>query len=293
MFLLGFILLLTISYGEIFNFRKIGKNLDIKNFLTAIFVGSGFLITLCIILIQHALENNDLSILKDWRLYVGIIMEIFGVWISRKNYELNHSSITAINFSLFLSIILVPIFSFTLTDFFNFSAGINLKISINELIFFLIIYSILLVIYFIDKIKGHINNKLVLFIMPISLSCSMFWTTKMMQIYQGVVYYGIIGFCLLVFFLSAAIIHGEIKNLRKFHIKKILIVASISSVVLPLNIVAIKVLAVEFVSIFKRMSQLKVALWLERKENLPSKKDIVVIIGLLLTTVSMFIITMF
>lgn len=292
MFLLGFILLLTISYGEIFNFRKIGKNLDIKNFLTAIFVGSGFLITLGIIIFQHALETSDNSIIKDWRLYVGIVMEIFGVWISRKNYELNHDSITSINFSLFLSIILVPIFSFALTDFFGFSSGINLNISIGELLLFLLIYSGLLIIYFSDKINGHINNKFVLFIMPIALSCSMFWTTKMMQVYQGVIYYGIIGFCLFVFFLSASVFHGEIKNIRKFHLKKVLLVASISSVVLPLNIIAIKILAVEFVSILKRMSQLKVAIWLERKDKAPSKKDVFVIIALIITTIYMFVITM-
>lgn len=162
-FIFGFLLLLFISYGEIFNFRTISKFNNIKNILTSVFVGSGFVITLAIILINSKEINTHLEVFNDWRLYLGLCLEIFGVWLTRKNYELNHNNVTAINFSLFFGIILVPLLSFYLTDFFNFSSGINLKYaSVGQLYLFLVVFLVLMIAYFFDKLKGHINNIYVL-----------------------------------------------------------------------------------------------------------------------------------
>ena len=283
---------MLISYGEIFNFRKISKFNNIKNLLTSTFVGSGFIITLAIIFINSKNINEYLEIFSDWRLYIGLCLEIFGVWLTRKNYELNHHSVTAINFSLFFGIILVPLLSFYVTDFFGFSSGINLKYSsVSQLYLFLIIFLVLMIAYFFDKIKGHINNIYVLLLMPLSLSCSMFWTTKMMQIYEGIIYYALVGFSLLIFFLSASILNKEYKNLHFSQIKTFVVISSFSALILPLNILAIKYLAVEFVTLFKRISQLLVAINIDKNHIKINLKDKFVIALLISSTFLMFLST--
>lgn len=291
-FIFGFLLLLFISYGEIFNFRTISKFDKIKNLLTAAFVGSGFIITLSISLINSNKITSHLEVFQDWRLYLGLCLEIFGVWLTRKNYELNHDNVTAINFSLFFGIILVPLLSFYLTDFFNFSSGINLNYSsVGQLYLFLIVFLFLMVAYFFDKIKGHINNIYVLLLMPISLSCSMFWTTKMMQVYNGIIYYALVGFTLSIFFTLVAILHKEYKNLHNSQIKTFMVVSSFSALILPLNIVAIKYLAVEFVTLFKRIGQLLVAINIDRKHKKVTIKDKVILTFLIIATFLMFLAT--
>ncbi len=291
-FIFGFLLLLFISYGEIFNFRTISKFNNIKNILTSVFVGSGFVITLAIIFINSKEINTHLEVFKDWRLYIGLCLEIFGVWLTRKNYELNHDNVTAINFSLFFGIILVPLLSFYLTDFFNFSSGINLKYaSVGQLYSFLVIFLVLMIAYFFDKLKGHINNVYILFLMPISLSCSIFWTTKMMQVYEGIIYYALVGFSLLCFFSIAAILNKEYKNLHSSQTKTFMVIASFSALILPLNILAIKYLAVEFVTLFKRISQLLVAINIDRKHKKVIIKDKIVIVLLIISTFLMFLST--
>lgn len=291
-FILGFLLLLFISYGEIFNFRTISKFNEIKNLLTAVFVGSGFVITLAIIFINSKEINTHLEVFKDWRLYVGLCLEICGVWLTRKNYELNHDSVTAINFSLFFGIILVPLLSFYLTDFFNFSSGINLKYtSVAQLYLFLVVFLVLMIAYFFDKLKGHINNIFILLLMPVSLSCSIFWTTKMMQVYEGIIYYALVGFALLIFFSTAALLNKEYKNLHKSQVKTFMVISSFSALILPLNILAIKYLAVEFVTLFKRISQLLVAINIDRKHKKVIIKDKIILTLLIVATFLMFLST--
>lgn len=290
MFIVGFLLLLTIAYGEIFNFRKISNHLMIKNLLTAVFVGGGFLVTVGLALWQSLEVSDTFAVFKDWRLYFGMSLEIFGVWLTRKNYEINSSSITSINFSLFFSIILVPILSFYGSSLFDFDRSIKLNYkSEMEMLMFLLAFLVLMIVYFADKVKGHVNNIFILFLLPFSLSFSLFWTTKMMQVYQGIVYYGAIGLALLTFFLIQMIKSKEWRNYKRENNREVLIIASVSSVILPLNILAVKFLAVEFVAIFKRISQIMIALFLERDKSSKSIKDFIVIFLLVATAVIMFI----
>ncbi len=290
MFIVGFLLLLTIAYGEIFNFRKISNHLLIKNLLTSVFVAGGFFVTLFLALWQSLEIQDTFAVFKDWRLYLGMSLEIFGVWLTRKNYEINSSSITSINFALFFSIILVPILSFYGSSFFGFDRSIKLNYkSEMEMLLFLLAFLLLMIFYFFDKIKGHVNNIIILFLLPISLSFSLFWTTKMMQIYQGIVYYGAIGFSLLMFFLFQMVKSKEWLNYKKENNKEVFIIGAVSSVILPLNILAVKFLAVEFLAIFKRISQIMIALFLERDKKTQNIKDFFVISLLIITAIVMFI----
>lgn len=269
MFILGFVLMLSISFGEMFNIRKASLNKDVKNLMTFVFVFSGFLIT-CSIFAYHFQKNilHAKELAHDWRLYAGIGAEMLGVWLSRKNYEVNGDNITAINFSLFLSLVIVPVFSFLFTDLFSFNNSISINYhSTWEFLGFVLASLVLVTIFFADKIKSKINNLFLLFLLPVSLSTSMFITSKMMQIYEGVLYYGIIGFALCIFFLSMGIKKREFKNLNKSHLKDTLIISSVSVVILPMNLFVIKLLAVEFITLIKRVCQVLNGIVLDKMHN--------------------------
>ena len=54
---------------------------------------------------KKAANRKRPAVNKVYYIYVGILAEICGVWLSRKNYEVNGDNITAISFALFLSLI--------------------------------------------------------------------------------------------------------------------------------------------------------------------------------------------
>jgi hypothetical protein len=113
----------------------------------------------------------------------------------------------------------------------------------------------------------------------------------MMQIYPGVLYYALIGFALLSFFFVAAIRNNELKNYNKSHIKNTLIVSSVSIVILPLNLIVIKLLAVEFLILVKRVAQIINAVILDKihkNNNHLCLKDKVVILLICLLGFSLY-----
>lgn len=293
MFILGFLIMLSISFGEMFNLKKASLNQDVKNIMTFIFIFSGFVLTMFIFFWNFEKNLSDVNVLfSDWRLYLGITTEIFGVWLSRKNYEVNGNNITAINFSLFLSLIFVPILSFFFTDIFSFKNSVSINYhSFGEFIGFVLASLILVTVFFIDKIKTKINNLLLLFLLPLVLSISMFFTSKMMQIYEGVLYYAIIGFSLSTFFFILAIRKNEIKNFNKSHLKDCAIISAVSILILPMNVVIIKVLAVEFLTLLKRVCQIINGIILDKihkNNNSLSVKDKVVVFLICLLGISLY-----
>lgn len=293
MFVLGFLLMLSISFGEMFNLKRASLNKDVKNLMTAIFILSGFIITVGIFVSDFSKNiEGAKELFCDWRLYVGILAEICGVWLSRKNYEVNGDNITAISFALFLSLVIVPVFSFLFTDMFSFKDSISINYqSTWEFIGFIIASLILVITFFVDKLKSKINNIFLLMMLPVTLSTSMFFTSKMMQIYEGVLYYGVIGFSLCIFFLIMGVKNNELKRFNKTHIKDSMIISGVSLVILPMNLFVIKFLAVEFLTLLKRVSQIINAIALDKihKNNNPlSIKDSTVVVLICLLGFSLY-----
>ena len=274
--------MLSISFCEMFNMKKATLIKDIKNLMTANFILAGFITTVFIFFIDYQKNiSNSSALFSDWRLYIGICAEIIGVWLTRKNYETNGDNITAISFALFLSLVIVPIFSFLFTDMFSFKNSISIKYqSVWEFLGFITLSLILVIAFFIDKLKNKINNIGLLLGLPIALSTSMFFSSKIMQIYPGVLYYGLVGFSLLMFFITIAIKNKEFNNYHRNNIKDSIKVSLVSVLIMPLNLIAIKLLAVEFVTLLKRVSQIINAIIFDKiyknNNNLCLKDKIVV-----------------
>lgn len=160
----------TFAYLEAFNFKKISFNLEVKNVLTFSLHFTGFLISIIIFLISinfnlsSPIIKENIVLLQDWRFYIIILSEILGAWLFRKNYEVNGDNLTAINFALFLSLALVPMYSYFFSDLLGFDKTIMIGYQ-SPLEFYIFTGLILLsvVVFFFDKLKGKINNIFLLF----------------------------------------------------------------------------------------------------------------------------------
>jgi uncharacterized membrane protein YdcZ (DUF606 family) len=274
MFAIGFILMFTFAFMESFNYKKIINYIEIKNFLTFVLSFTAFLISIFIFLISidfdlssNVLKDN-LIIFKDWRFILIIFSEFFGIWLFRKNYEINGNNLTAVNFALFLSLVLVPIYSFFLNDLLGFQSTITVgyKSPLEFYVFTGLIF-ILVVLFFMDKLKNKINNIFILFLLPVVFSNNMFITSKIMQTYNPFFSYSIIVFCLSIMFLIFSIKNKELKKIKKEHTKIICFLSLSWMIAIPCNTLAVKFLAVEFVTLLKRVSQLISGLILDRMYN--------------------------
>jgi hypothetical protein len=284
LFALTFTLIFILTSTEVFNLKKITINNKSKNTLSALMLLSSFTVSILFYLFIFSKELNSSSnfkIFEDWRLYFTLITEILGFWLLRKNYEVNKSSITAINFALFLSLVIVPIYSFFGDSFFGFenTNRINYK-SKEEFLIFILIVLFLSFMFFIDKFKGQINNYKILFILPIIMSNNLYFTTKLMQTYNSFFTYSVIAFFMMSFFIILAIKNKELKNIKNIDKKTALLIMGATSIAIPMNNIAVTLLAAEFFTLIKRICQVLSGLLFDKiygNKNSFNKKDIVVV----------------
>ena len=128
MFGIGFLFMFVVSFCESFNMKQISLEQNVKNFLTFVLAATGAIVSFTIF---FSFQNTDLSeqtkIFEDYRFYMAVFSEIIGVWLARKNYEVNGTNMVAINFSLFFSLILVPIYAFFLNDLLGFEKTLTIN----------------------------------------------------------------------------------------------------------------------------------------------------------------------
>lgn len=260
MFALGFSLLFILSMCEIFTLKHISKDLLVKNvqsvfapFITVIF---------SIITITIFFKNEiNFQLYNDYRFYIGASFEIISFSLIRKNFELNGENISAINMALFLSVPFVIIFSYYLSPIFSFNPlDIDLKYSSETDVWvFAGVSSLLLIFYFSNKLNSAsgIKNFYVLTIMPISMSFSMFIMVKLMQEYNSYLVFGSTSFFMGVAMLYLAIRSDEIKNYSwEKNGKDSIKISIVWLIAMNVNLLAIKILAVELVTLFKRIAQM-------------------------------------
>lgn len=279
----------ALAFFEANNMKKIAGDDSIKNLMMSALVVTGFISTIIAYMVTTYTEgqltslNKDMEILKDYRFYLALTSEFFGMYISRKNYKDNGDNIAVINFSLFLSLVLVPIYAYFLTDLWGFNNTIKINYESGfEFCIFIVAMFLLSFLFFFDKIKNNkIKNIKTLIILPLILSNSMFMTGKLMQEYNAFFAYGMISLFLSLFFVFLTIKGKEYKNFKKEkHQRNLIIVISTWSIAIPLNAIAIKLLAIELITLLKRISQVISGVILDKiykNESSLKKKDYVII----------------
>ena len=258
---------------------------DIKNISSAVMLFSSMSVSYFVyyfITGEESFYEGFKTIFSTKLMYFCLGLELISFVIARINYEKNGNNITSINVMMFLSLLIVPVISFYLTGPLGFKDTIEINYSDQlEMWLFILLMAIILSGFFIGKFKGHINNWLLLILTPISLSFTMFMTTKMMQMHDGYLVYGTIGLVNCLIFSVVAIYKKEIKNVNRSHKGHFALMAIPAVVFVPFNAIAVKIIAVEFVTLLKRVSQILTGIIVDRihgnKETV-NKKDRIIII---------------
>ncbi len=284
--MLGFLFLFISSILETLYMRTLSKS-TCKYFLLSFmlmimsFINLGFLYFSSENFID--ITKHNLRIFYDPFFYINIIVEILAATCMLLNYKHNGKNLTAINFSLFLSVIIIPIFVLISQYFGIFQNSITIKYNnLNELFIFIGSLLILIIIYFYDKIKFNgLNNLTIFLISPLLTTFALYLAINMLQTYSQFFYVFVILFILSLNFLFFSFMFKEKERFKKNNFKTIGIISLIALPAIPLNSFGLSMLPVELATIFKRLTQLLSGIffdyYFEKKINL-KLKDIVVII---------------
>lgn len=283
--MLGFIFLIFSSLLETLYMRNLSKSTS-KYFLLSCMLFIMSFLNLGFLYITSdnfdIVVKNNLKIFYDPSLYLNLLFEVLAASCMLLNYKHNGKNLTAINFSLFLSVIIIPILVL-ISNYLNFfQNSITIKYNnIYEIFIFIFSLSILIFIYFYDKIKFNgLNNLKIFFLSPLLTTIVLYLAINMLQTYSQFFYIFIILFFLSIFFLIFSFIFNEKERFNKNNLKTISIISLIALPAIPLNSFGLSILPVELATIFKRLSQLISGIffdyYFEKKINL-KVKDIIVI----------------
>jgi hypothetical protein len=258
MFAISFAMLFGIAFISIFNGMVIVKNPHTKNVLTWVMCGCNAVLSFAIawFTIPGSIWDELLVLLADPRLGLLVGFEFFGLLFTRRNFSHNHDNLTAINFSMFLSVVYVPILAYLFNDILGFQNTLTVNYaSDKEFLVFIGVMLCLVAVFFSNKLKGHVSHWGYLLLTPLMLSLCMFLAAKMNQSYNGFLVFAIIGTFNSIIFGALIIQRREYRHVGKSQINGIVKIASASSLFVPLNTIALGLVAVEFFAILKRVSQ--------------------------------------
>lgn len=281
MFLISFAFIFLVSLAETFNMKTISM-IRVKYFSLSVISFIGATISLLIFLYSYFFLDANFNAIYDYRLYIAALLEVLGISIALKNFQHNGNNLKLINFSLILSLILVPIFSYIgfKINFFEGNITFNYD-SPLDFIIFISILCLLIGLFFIDKVKEKQINKPLLFCLyPLALSATMYFATSLIQIYDGFLVYSFNIFCVSFTFFIISFLKKELKTINRDDLKQIRLISLIWVIAVPLNIIAIKLVAVELITTFKRISQIIVGILLDlhyKHKHKFSKKDFFII----------------
>ena len=263
------------------------SSFHIKYFATSIIFFSGALFSLIVFLLTGG-NGKDIvpsldGLFSNPIIYIMIISEMIGFSLSLANYKVNGNNIKAINFSLIFSLVLVPLYGFFGDQLGIFPEGLKVNYKNNiEFVLFLSVMMVLSTLFFIDKVKtGAINNIYLLMAYPLVLSFTMYLSGNLIQSHNGFLVYSVITFSMAVLFFIMSFVRREIKEVRKKDFVGVMPLVGIWLCVVPLNIFAMKFLAIEFVTMIKRVCQILVGIILDKhfkSIEVLSKKDLIIII---------------
>jgi hypothetical protein len=295
MFAISFAMLFGVAFISLFNGIVIVKNPRTKNVLTWVMCGCNSILSFTIawFMIPDSMWAELLVLLADPRLGLLMALEFFGLLFTRRNFTHNHDNLTAINFSMFLSVVYVPILAYLFNDMLGFQNTLTVNYaSDREFLLFVSGMLCLVALFFSNKLKGHVNHWGYLLFTPLMLSFCMFVAAKMNQSYNGFLVFAVVGTFNSIIFGALIIQQREYRHIGRGQINGIVKIASASSLFVPLNTIALGLVAVEFFAILKRVSQITCARLFDAKSNNSkplSIQDTVIVILMLVFGLSFYI----
>lgn len=269
------------AFLESFLYKKI-NTLENRNFQSALMFVTSSIVLFFVYLLFIGFNGEDFLFLKDWKFYLLSILEFLVFFLYRENYYQNKDNYTMINMFVFSTIYLMPILAFFYNSIFYFNSTLDIKYdSFWEAFIFSFLLFVLTTIYYIRKIKNkEVKNLKLLLLLLIVLLNTLYFSVKIIQTYNGILIYSIIQICLASYFILLS------KNESKTVTLKNVALYFLWPLIFIFFLLAAKLIAVEFITIFKRVSQLISAMVLDKKVN---KKDLILIALIIFVSLSFYL----
>jgi hypothetical protein len=248
------------AFFENFLYKKV-NSLENRNFHSSVMFFISSITLLIFYLIFYKFNYLDFYFFYQWKFYLLTFLELLVFYLYRENYFQNKNNYTMINMFIFSTIYLMPILAFLYNHIFIFNKDLDLKYeSFFEAFIFSFVLFVLSMIYYIDKIKSkQIKNIKLLLLLLIILLNTMYFSVKIIQTYNGFLVYCFIQMVISINFFI----------LSKNESKKISIQRFALYLVWPFIYLfyffAASLVAVEFIVIFKRVSQIIAAMLIDKK----------------------------
>ena len=256
-----------------------------KDFQSFITLGLCAITLIAIQFIWHG-SPSTYSFLYDYTFYLWFLSEFSAFLCFRKATSYNVGNYVTVSFAVFSTTYLVPVVAFLYDKIFLFENSIQTPYSsFYEAIAISGILFLGTVSYFYDKLKTRIQAKRWMLLLSFSLINTIYFSTKLVQTYDGFLVYGVITLLMSMQFLLLSRINREPVDF-KHALSRGNIVRSFSwSLVVLFDVLAMQHLAVEFVAIFRRTNQLLSGMTIDffsnKKKIIPSLKDRLVITALI------------
>lgn len=232
----------------------------------------------------------DFSFLYDYKFYLLLFFENFSFYMSRFQHNVQ-KEFTTISFAIFSSVYLIFPLTYFYDDLFGFETTLTIPYdSLSEMFIYFGIFFSVTVLYFYDKIRlNTITHKVSLAIFAFSLVNTMYLAVKLSQTYSPFLLYALLvpTVSLSHFFLinkkdrKRAFKYAFSKREMKLNLRYALF--SIANLLFAF--IAILHLPAEFVTLFKRNSQIIGAYLIDRKRKKVKKstkdKLLIVLVPLL------------
>ncbi len=248
------------AFLESFLYKKI-NSYENRNFQSFLMFLISSIILLIIYSFMYDFNKEDFSFIYEWKFYLLNLLELFVFYLYRENYHQNSGNYTMINMFVFSTIYLMPILAFFYNSIFIFNKNLDIQYdSFFEATVFSFILFALTLFYYVDKIKNKkIKNLPLLLLLLFTLLNTMYFSVKIVQTYNGFLVYSFIQFLIAInFFILSR------KESKTITLKKILLY-TIWPFIYFLYFIAASLIAVEFITIFKRVSQIIAAMIIDKK----------------------------
>lgn len=257
-FLLSFLLLFGVSCITATNMLVNGRSAR-KNMLSVWICTGAVFSSVTMLLLTEGLAEGLLPLLDSPLLPVLLLLELAGFMLTRENFHHNHGNVTAIKCALFSSLIMVPVFSVLLGPHLGMPSRLVVNYaSLGEFFLCMAVVGVLLLAYFYDKVStSGIRHWGYLLLTPVSLSLSMTLSASFIQQYNG-----------FAVMLMASLFNGGVFLLlawrRREHkmaqtplsLRGYCLLGSV--LLVPINVLGMSMVAAEFATLMKRLSQLLV-----------------------------------
>lgn len=274
--LLGCLGVMIASLGEGLIYKNINEAKN-RNFITTLNFVSILIFFTAVSLIPTILATDNFEFSKEFSFlfnkwfYFVLILELAGQWLYREAYYIYKDRFTIVNMFMFSTVFLMPVYAFMLNKVINLDHSVTAIKSLNEALITSSLLFISMIIYFYDKFKfKEIKDVKILLVLSFTMLNCLYFTTKLIQSYNGVFVYIFIMVVLMCYFFALTLKAKEelkvTKNKKATYglllVRPFLALAYIKGVAY---------IPVEIAPIVRRLSQLSAGVIIDKKVLQPKE----------------------